>query len=151
MLEGRNFVENHCKSRSGGRVGWFMNESILFPKRDDPSFFDEYIECVLVDVANHVLNTSRNIVISVIYLPPNTDIGIFIDDINIFLNTKTEEYKLCYLSWYYKLNVLKYIHCTTADFIDAVYSHVVLLLVQEPKWGPGENWAYKVLWLIQIL
>ena len=96
MLEGYNFVEKHRESRSGGGVGLFIDESISFIKRDDLSMFDEYIECVSVEVEKHVLKTSKNVVISVIYRPPNTDVRIFIDKMNILLDTIMKEHKLCY-------------------------------------------------------
>ena len=132
MLEGHNFVEKHRESRSGGGVGLFIDESISFIKRDDLSIFDEYIECVSVEVEKHVLKTSKN-VISVIYRPPNTDVRIFIDKMNILLDTIMKEHKLCYLLGDYNLNILNYdTHDTTAEFIDILYWHAILLLINRP-------------------
>ena len=133
MLEGYNFVEKHRESRSGGGVGLFIDESISFIKHDDLSMFDEYIECVSVEVEKHVLKTSKNVVISVIYRPPNTDVRIFIDKMNILLDTIMKEHKLCYLLGDYNLNILNYdTHDTTAEFIDILYSHAILPLINRP-------------------
>ena len=127
MLEEYNFVEKHRESRSGGGVGSFIDESISFIKRDDLSIFDEYIGCVSVEVEKHVLKTSKNVVISVIYQPPNTDVRIFIDKIKIWLDTIMKAHKLCYLLGDYNLNILNYdTHDKTAEFIDILYSHAIL-------------------------
>ena len=133
MLEGYNFVEKHRESRSGGGVGLFIDESISFIKRDDLSMFDEYIQCVSVEAEKHVLKTSKNVVISVIYRPPNTDVRIFIDKMNIMLDTIMKEHKLCYLLGDYNSNILNYdTHDTTAEFIAILYSHAILPLINRP-------------------
>ena len=130
-------VDQHAGSkwwiRSGGGVGLFIDESISFIQRDDLSMFDEYIECVSVEVEKHVLKTSKNVVISVIYRPPNTDVRIFIDKMNILLDTIMKEHKLCYLLGDYNLIILNYdTHDTTAEFIDILYSHAILPLINRP-------------------
>ena len=95
--------------------------------------FDEYIECVSVEVEKHVLKTSKNVVISVIYRPPNTDVRIFIDKMNILLDTIMKEHKLCYLLGDYNINILNYdTHDTTVEFIDILYSHAILPLINRP-------------------
>ena len=107
--------------------------AISFIKHDDLSMFDEYIECVSVEVEKRVLKTSKNVVISMIYRPPNTDVRIFIDKMNILLDTIMKEHKLCNLLGDYNLNILNYdTHDTTAEFIDILYSHAILPLINRP-------------------
>ena len=70
---------------------------------------------------------------SVIYQPPNSNVRLFNDKINILLDTIMKEHKLCYLLGDYSLNILNYdTHDTTAELIDILYSHAILPLKKRP-------------------
>ena len=126
----RKQVVNPIRGRSG-IIYWWVN--LLYSTWWPEHAWWIYIQCVSVEVEKHVLKTSKNVVISVIYRPPNTDVRIFIDKMNILLDTIMKEHKLCYLLGDYNLIILNYdTHDTTAEFIDILYSHAILPLINRP-------------------
>ena len=76
---------------------------------------------------------NRNVIVTVIYRPPNTDTRIFNERLNAVLNCVNNERKLCYLMGDYNVNILNYdYHSATAEFVDMLYSHAFLLLINRP-------------------
>ena len=101
-----------------GGVGLFVNHTIPFTQRNDLSYLDEFIECVTIEIEKQVLvfNTPKNVIISVIYRPPNTDTRLFTENINIVLNIIKRENKICYFMGDYNINILNYdSHSATAQ------------------------------------
>ena len=100
-----------------------------------------YMTCVSVEVEKHVLNTSQNIVISVTYWLLNTHVRIFVDKMNILVDTIMNEHKLCYLLGYYNLNILRYdTHDTITEFIGILYSHTIMPLINCPTRVAHKLW-----------
>ena len=78
-LNGYTLVEKHRVLRKGGGVGLFVKDAIPFQTRDDLLSTDDYFESVFIEVDKATLNKCRNVVICVIYRPPNSDIVTFND------------------------------------------------------------------------
>ena len=132
-LENYDFVENHRKDKTGGGVGIFVNKSVQFKERNDLCLFDEYIECVIIEVDKSVFNTRGNLVLVVLYRPPNTDVKIFIQKLNIILDQIKRERKLCYIMGDYNINILNYeSNSATAEFVDTMYAFTFLPLINRP-------------------
>lgn len=132
-LPGYSFVEEHRVTKTGGGVGIFINESIPFKKRDDLCIFNEYVECITIEIEKHVFAFPKNVIISVIYRPPGSDVNSFIENINTLLGVIAYEVKLCYLMGDYNLDLLKYgQHGSTTEFVDNLYSNAILPLINRP-------------------
>ena len=132
-LENYDFVENHRKDKTGGGVGIFVYKSVQFKERNDLCLFDEYIECVIIEVDKSVFNTRGNLVLVVLYRPPNTDVKIFIQKLNIILDQIKRERKLCYIMGDYNINILNYeSNSATAEFVDTMYAFTFLPLINRP-------------------
>ena len=68
---------------------------------------------------------TKNILVAIIFRPPNTDSGVYIDVLNNFLKNVEIEDKLCYIIGYYNMNILNYdIHAQTTKFVDLLYINV---------------------------
>ena len=69
---------NHeCEYRSnkiGGGVSLLIKESIVYQSRHDLKVFNQCIESIFVEIPKEQIGVEKNVVIGVIYRPPNTDI-----------------------------------------------------------------------------
>ena len=83
-LKGYQMVESHRASQGGG-VSIGVRDHICFFERPDSKRFDVYIESLFIEINEDQLNTARNLLIGVLYRPPNQDINIFNDNINELL------------------------------------------------------------------
>ena len=83
-IEGYELFEKHRPTKAGGGVGLFIAQKVKYTKRDDLCYFDDYIECVSIEIGRTVFSTNRNVI--VIYRPPNTDTRIFNERLNAVLN-----------------------------------------------------------------
>ena len=81
-LPGYNFTEQHRSDKcggGGGGVGIFVHDHMNYSERNDLSVFNDYCESLFIEVDQTNIIKEKNIVIGVIYQPPNTDIPHFID------------------------------------------------------------------------
>ena len=132
-LDGYDFFETHRTTKTGGGVGLFINEKIKFCKRPDLCHLDDYMECVTIEVENKSFNMDKDMIVSVIYRPPNTETGVFVETINAFIEKIKPENKYCYLMGDYNINILNFAtHSATADFVDSMYSYGFFPLINRP-------------------
>ena len=91
-IDGSEFVERHQDGRSGGGIGVFIRNTLDFEYRDDISHFDEFCECLCIEMEKNTFDTTKNIHLAIIYRSPNTYSGVFIDELSNFLeNVKIED------------------------------------------------------------
>ena len=107
-IDGYNFFEIHRTTKTGGGVGLFINEKIKLCKRPHLCHLDDYMECVTIEVENKSFNMDKNMIVSVIYKPPNTETGVFVETINAFIEKIKPENKYCYLMGDYNINILNF-------------------------------------------
>ena len=132
-LEGYEFVETHRTTKSGGGVGLFINDKYQFYKRADLFQLDDCMECVSIEIEKHKFEGDKNIIVSVIYRPPNTDTDVFINTLNTFIEKIKPENNYCYLLGYYNINILNYAtQSATANFVDSLFSYGFLPLISRP-------------------
>ena len=112
-INGFNFVETHKTGRSGGGVGIFLRNNILYQIRSDLTLNNELSESICIEIDKDLFNKNRNIIIGVIYRPPNTDLKLFNDDLMNYLillkgstNTATWWGTLIFTCWII-VNILK--------------------------------------------
>ena len=76
---------------------------------------------------------ARNVLIGVIYRPPNQDIFLFNEKLNNIMNDVLMENKICYLLGDYNINILNYAsHVHTAQFVDMMSSSGFIPLITRP-------------------
>ena len=81
------------------------------------------MEAIFVEVEIEIFCTDKNVIVGVIYRPPNTDAVLFNDVILQTLNTIHQEHKLCHLMGDYNLNLLNAtFHEPTSDFLNQMYT-----------------------------
>ena len=127
---------------------WNLEFSILFHTSAQHVFWLRAICLHIHDMRigwswkeKHVLNTSKTIVISVTYLLLNTHVRIFVDKMNILVDTLMNAHKLCYLLGYHNLNILSYdTHDTITEFIGILCFHTILPLTNCPTRVTHKLW-----------
>ena len=84
-------------------------------------------------VRKQVFSSSKGVIVSVLYRPPNTDVNIIIEKINFLMEMISKERKLCYFLGDFNLNILNYdSHSATAEFLDTLFAYATLPLINRP-------------------
>ena len=74
-----------------------------------------------------------NIIVGVIYRPPEYNIDIFLSELNVLLDKIAKENKSCYLMGNFNINLTNYhCHASTGEFLDAMYSRMFYPLINNP-------------------
>ena len=102
-LCGYKVIGHNTVNRAGGGVVVCVQDHVYFKERPDLSYFDEDCETVFIEVEEGQQRQNHNVIIGVIYRPPNQDISSFNDKMNIIVNIVRRENKTCYLLGNYKL------------------------------------------------
>ena len=132
-FNGYNLIEGHRISKRGGGVGIFVKNGICFSKREDLCIFEEYVECVTIEIEKSSLNSDKNIIVCLIYRPPNTYTLVFNEMFSDLLDIIKRENKLCYILGDYNINLLNHdTHSATAQSMDMLYSHAFIPLINRP-------------------
>ena len=76
-LSGYNAIHKYRSTRAGGGVSIFIQDDIEFFCRDDLCYQNDTIETVFIEIDKDNVGKEKNVIIGVIYRPPNTDIAEF--------------------------------------------------------------------------
>ena len=126
--------EHLCRnSKRGGGVSIFIKANIKYKRRTDLDIINDNIEAIFIEIKSEEFNTKKNMVIGVVYRPPNTDLENFIDSLNNLTSPLNSSKTLNFYLGDYNLDLLSYsIHNPTAGFIDMIYSNSYLPLINKP-------------------
>ena len=132
-LSGYKVIGRHRVNRTGGGVAVCVQDQVSFRERPDLSCFTEDFETVFIEIEKGNQLNAKNVIIGVIYRPPNQDILSFNEKLNDIINKIRMENKICYLLGDYNINILKYSsHVHTAQFVDMMSSSGFLPLITRP-------------------
>ena len=126
-------VNNFRNDKRGGGVSLLVKNGIEFEGRSDLNTFNDDIESVFIEVDKNVVHSDKNIVVGVIYRPPNTNLDNFLLYMDNLLGSISRENKFCYLLGDYNLNLLNCDkHEKTNQFIDTMFSFHFAPLINKP-------------------
>ena len=74
-------TESKHRDRVGGGVALLVKQPLEYCVREDVSFCNEFIESLFIEVHFHNQPKKNDVVIGVIYRPPDTDINSFVANI----------------------------------------------------------------------
>ena len=132
-LSGYKVIGRHRVNRTGGGVAVCVQDQVSFRDRPDLSCFTEDFETVFIEIEKGNQLNAKNVIIGVIYRPPNQDILSFNEKLNDIINKIRMENKICYLLGDYNINILNYSsHVHTAQFVDMMSSSGFLPLITRP-------------------
>ena len=107
-LEGYNFVSQCRNSKKPGGVGYYIyyiDANLEIVKRTDLSLSTNSIECLIIEVK---LNGKSNMLIGVVYRPPNGELKTFNDEISKLLKLiDCKNYKVSCLAGDFNIDLLK--------------------------------------------
>ena len=119
--------------KTGGGVGIFLKSNLCYQRRSDLTVDHELFESIFVEIDKDLFHKNRNILIGVIYRPPNTDLKLFNESIKELLDTIGKEHKYCYLMGDYNINLLNYDkHTGTTSFVDMLHANYFVSLINRP-------------------
>ena len=111
-----------------------VQDHVCFKERPDLSYFSEDCGSIFIEVEKGHQQQSSNVIIGVIYRPPNHDISSFNDKMNSIVNVVRRENKTCNLLGDYNIDILNYAsHVHTAQFVDMMASNDFLPLITRPS------------------
>lgn len=132
-INGYEHVFKVRTDRLGGGVSLFIQNHLNFQLRPELNSPDHNIETLFCEIDKSISPFSKNIIIGVIYRPPNTDMTKFNAYLNIVLDLIAKEGKLCYILGDFNINLLnESSHSQTHEFLDNMLSHSFLPVINRP-------------------
>ena len=74
-----------------------LHDNIAYHTRSDITKLNDYIECKFIEIHKDSIAYGKDIIVGIIYIPPNKDINKFIDEMSNILHILNNENKLCYI------------------------------------------------------
>ena len=127
-----DFVFQNRSFKSGGGVGLYVSNDLNFKIREDirvPN--EEVMEPLFIEILRP---QGKNIIVGIIYRPPNQSVYNFIDNFKEILVQISRENKICYLMGNFNLNLLNHQnHDATGQFLDGLHSCMFSPLITLPS------------------
>ena len=131
-LEHYNQVNNFRHNKKGGGVSISIHKTICFKQRTDLNLLKDSFESVFVEIEKALFATHKNILIGVIYRPPNTDINRFNEYLTEIMQKINKENKLGYLMGDLNINLLNCDkHIPSNEFLNLMYAHSYIPLISK--------------------
>ena len=130
-ISGYNFVHNPRKDRTGGGVGLYLADNFDFKCRPDLVFScTECAESLFVEINRP---KEKNIIVGVVYRPPNSNLRDFMNSLDSLLASVSKENKICYVLGDWNLDLINH-HChdTTGELLETMYSRMFFPLITRP-------------------
>ena len=84
--------------------------------------FNEYLETCFIELDRNHLGLGKNVIIGVLYKPPNTDMETFNEQLNQIMYAIKQERKYAYIMGDYNINLLNHdTHPLTGEFLNMIY------------------------------
>ena len=132
-MDGYNAEHNFRSNRGDGGVSLYIKDFMVYTIWDELCFQNKTLETVLIELNKDQFKKKQNIVVGVIYRPPDTDIKEFNDYIVQCLTQTKAEKKIAYLLGDYNINLLNVDkHAPSQDFADAMFSHSFFPVITKP-------------------
>ena len=131
-----NFINNPRNNKTGGGVGLYFSVDLNYKLRNDLNFNNTgCAESLFIEITK---SNGKNIVVGVVYRPPNSDVNDFIQDMDSLITKISRENKICYLMGDFNLNLLNCEnHKLTNAFLDIMYSNMFFPLITRPTRIPS--------------
>jgi hypothetical protein len=130
-LENYDFLNVNKYRKHGGGVGIFISNQMKYKSRKDLNLnYENTIESVFIEL---IIPSGKNIIIGVIYRPPNNKIDEFENKINEILGKIDKENKVCYLMGDFNIDLLKSEFCDyTNRFLEVLFTSSYIPLILRP-------------------
>ena len=132
-LNGYNHYYLYREHKRGGGVSLYINSNFTVKTRDDLNIMNNSMEALFVEISKKDTGLQKDLILGIIYRPPNQDVNVFNDSLtNILTKSKTER-KLIQIIGDFNINILNASeHLPSSEFLDVMYSHSLLPLITKP-------------------
>ena len=126
-LDNFDYLDTNRSKKKGGGVGFYVWKHLKFKSRNDlTKNLEDIIETKFIEITN---DNGRNIIIGIIYRPPNNNFDQFQNTFNTILEKIDRENKLCYLGDF-NVDLFKSESCDYAsEFIEHLFTSSFLPLI----------------------
>ena len=132
-ISGYASEHNIRENRRGGGVSLLIKDDIEYTIRNDLCNQNGILETLFIEIDKKQFNKNQNIIIGVVYRPPDTDVSTFNVHIEECLTKIKSEKKLAYISGDYNINLLNVDkHAASQEFIDIMYSNSFFPCITKP-------------------
>ena len=130
-LDNYDFVNVNRSNKIGGGVGIYITNQIKYKLRTDlNTSIENVIESVFIEIITAV---GKNIIVCLIYRPPNNKIDLFENNVNNILGKIDKENKICYLMGDFNIDLLKSESCDyTNRFLEQLFTSSYMPLILRP-------------------
>ena len=132
-IDGYNFIHKNRLNRPGGGIGLYISDNLEYKLRTDLCFdnLQAAAESLFIEITRP---KGKNIIVGVIYRPPNQPLNEFLAKNNESLGKISRENKICYYMGDFNLNLINFqTHNQTGEFLDDMYSNMFLPLITRPS------------------
>ena len=124
------FIYSNRADKIGGGVGLLIRENLNFFTRDDLLIDNDGCDFLAIEI---IVSGGRNIVVCVLYRPPNTNAINFITDLSNTIKSLYSLNKLVYIMGDFNIDLLKKdTHNISENFINMLYSLNFFPLINLP-------------------
>ena len=132
-LNGYQAEHNVRPIKGGGGVSLYIREGIEYTVRKEINYQCSVIETLFIEIRKGEIGNSSDLIIGVIYRPPNTDVHLFNEYLSNILDMIKCEKKTSYLLGDYNLNLINAdSHAPTQEFVDIMYSNSLFPSITKP-------------------
>ena len=129
-LNGYDLIVNNRLNRIGGGVSLYVPHCLEYTVCDDLNVMNNYIESLFIEIS---IPQNKNIIIGIIYRPPNSNVIEFINYITNLMNNPLLVNKSSFIMGDFNINLLKHAHnhCSQ-EFLETFLSASFLPLISKP-------------------
>ena len=132
-MQGYNHEYMYRKDRKGGGVSLFIKETIQYSVINDIVENNEFIESLFVELTDICSSSGKNIIIGVVYRPPNTSIETFNEILEDMLCKLKPHKKSVYITGDFNINLFNSeTHQPTSSFLESMFSNSLLPVINRP-------------------
>ena len=132
-LSGYNAIHKYRSTRARGGVSIFIQDDIEYFCRDDLCYQNDTIETVFIEIDKDHVGKEKNVIIGVIYRPPNTDIAEFNRYMTEILDKMKPENKMVACIGDYNISLMNVeSHGPSQKFAEMMYSFSMYPCITKP-------------------
>ena len=121
-LSGYNATHKYRSTKAGGGVSIFIQDDIEYFCRDDLCYQNDTIETVFIEIDKDHVGKEKNVIIGVIYRPPNTDNAEFNRYMTEILDKMKPENKMVACIGDYNISLMNIeSHGPSQEFAEMMY------------------------------
>ena len=120
-INGFKFLHKYRQNRTGGGVGLYISNDLEFKLREDLSLHNvDTVESLFIEL---IRPREKNIIVGIVYRPPNHRLDDFLSTSNELLGNISRENKISFVMGDF----------LTSQFLDGMYSNVFFPLITRPS------------------